>query len=199
MRLALVVVLVCACAALAARADAAPTRSTSCVAIVVWRGAQYVGPRTARDLPHGREVRAVEPGCNDVPGQPREPARRVRMRTIRGVPSRLALLRVFPLRVVYVANGYLLGRRLHRLLFGRVAAEGCTTGRAYPLAGAVVQPPSSGTFTIRRGRHEQIVVTDSRTRLGFPPTRRIRRGDRLRVRASPCRGFRVVAVRLDRD
>jgi hypothetical protein len=159
-----------------AGAVAPPTSEASCIAIVEWGGAEYIGTQP----PRGRTVefggglgRARVPACIDTsPSPPDERDTFARIRRIRGVPPALGVFGVRD-RLVYLARGYfphLLSHPLHSPLFGGLDTfGGARCGRPRRVRGAIVRINSLASFTLRpKGRRLLLIEVSSRTQIrGF--------------------------------
>jgi hypothetical protein len=184
---------------------AVPTAHAVCLDSVRYGSVYYGGVRLRRPVRLGGSVRGFDPGCNDVAGEPPEPDTPTRLIRIRGIDPRFAVARPASNRYVYVAAGFLPAVPafpLHDAIYGRSdLPDAC--GRmprldvAIVIRGRLLWPPTPYVpLDLRTALGERFVEVDARTQLGFPATKRIGVGRRLRVVAGRC-GRKLVAARID--
>lgn len=179
-----------------------PAADASCAAtVVVGKRLLFGQGDVARDElpPVGKEHPAVEPACNDE-GQD-DPGRPITVRTLRGLPPDVAVLRHQSSTELYVAEGSLVvsaAHPLHRAVYARgsVARRGPCRRVPRAVRGRLADE-SYGTLRtlvlrVGSGRPAAVVRTDERTRLtNRRPYEPVNPGQRLAVRTSVCRGRRV--------
>jgi hypothetical protein len=164
----------------------------SCLPLVKYKGHFYTGYPTNRTLKLRGRLAGVVPPCNDMPGGPPEPDRPTRLAAVAGVAPGVAVGKPVEPRIVYIRFGLFPAVRtfpLHRAIFGAGDRPNECSGmrllRTVRLTGTV-DAPSTFVLALRtKGRSRQILV-DARTRLGYPVTRPLRKGEGLVVSARDC-------------
>jgi hypothetical protein len=196
-------------AAPSAVASRTPAGATVCADVVRYRGTLYEGTFVGRALRRGARVHAVRPGCNDVSGANESDAG-VTLTQIVGVSASLAVLAVDNARHVYLVSGVFPeypDHPLHIALYGNRARPNACAGAkvlgAVRVRGTVTATPLAFNLLSVRStaRLTRQLWIDAWTRLGFPFTRRLVKGNRVDVVATRCRrpnttGAIVVARRI---
>jgi hypothetical protein len=191
---------VVACAALVAAVLAAveagvPARATACADVVRYGGKLYEGTFVGRTLRRGPRVRAVRPGCNDTPGA-NEPDVGVTLTKIVGVSPALAVLALDNGRHVYLVAGVFPefpDHPLHVALYGnRARPNDCAGARVLGtvrIRGTVTETPLAFNLLSVRATAgtTSLLWVDAWTRLAFPFTRRVVKGNRVDIVATRCR------------
>ena len=184
-----------ATALLAAVGAGAPARVTACADVVRYGGRLYEGTFVGRALRRGARVRAVRPGCNDTPGA-NEPDVGVTLTQIVGVSRTLAVLAPDNARHVYLVAGVFPefpDHPLHIALYGnRARPNDCAGARvlgSVRVRGTVTETPLAFNLLSVRSTTgaTSLLWIDAGTRLAFPFTRRVVKGDRVDIAAARCR------------
>jgi hypothetical protein len=137
----------------------------------------------------------VRPGCNDTPGA-NEPDIGLTVTQIVGVSPSLAVLAVDNARHVYLVSGVFPeypDHPLHIALYGNRArpnaCAGATALGSVRVRGAVTETPLAFNLLSVRSttRVTRQLWVDAWTRLAFPFTRRVVKGNRVDVVATRCR------------
>jgi len=175
----------------------------ACAASVKVGDDLYVPYHARQALPLGGRLSGVLPACNDVVGAPGPPERdqRVSLRTVRGIPAALAVVRPEQRSLAYAVIGtfpQLRGHPLARYLPRPAAARRC--GGRESRGGRVSVTPGFGPLVVdgrpigvRRGT----TIRGARDRAGQP---QILQGDLVAVTGRRCRQAgerRLVASRID--
>jgi hypothetical protein len=193
--LAIAAVIAVAAVTYAAGAAAAPFQRGACADLVRYRGALYEGTFVGRALRKGRRVRAVRPGCNDTPGAS-EPDVRVTLADVVGVSPSLALVAADNARHVYLVAGIFPenpNHPLHIALYGnRGRPNECLGARvlgSLRILGTLSETPLAFNLLSVRSTtgSTSLLHVDAWTRLAFPFTRRLVKGNRVDVVAARCR------------
>jgi hypothetical protein len=170
-------------------------RATACTDVVSYRGTLYEGTFVGRALRRGPRVQGIRPGCNDTPGA-NEPDVSATLTQIVGVPPSLAVLAVDNARHVYLVAGVFPeypDHPLHIALYGnRARPNECAGARALGttrIRGTVTETPLPfGFLSVRTSsRRTSLLLIDAWTRLAFPYTHPLVKGDRVDVVAARCR------------
>jgi hypothetical protein len=180
------------------------TAFAACAAAVQLRGITYVGSEFKRLPARGGPVAGgVQPGCNDTgPATPPEPDRPVALRTLKGVPTRIAVTGSAGSRTAYLAPGFLLELRSHPLhAYARLGAPSSLFGCRAPtvLRGHTrSQPGAGGLFVLFAGTLRVEVRVRSSTRV---LTRRVAGtpylGARQRLEVRGCRSTSGAVIAAD--
>jgi Family of unknown function (DUF6281) len=193
---AIVAVVAIAAVTYAAPASGAPARQAACADVVRYHGTLYEGTFVGRALRRASQrLHAVRPGCNDTPGA-NEPDTGVTLANIVGVSPSLALLATDNARHVYLVAGVFPenpNHPLHVALYGnRARPNECVGAKlvgSVHIRGTVTETPLPFNLLSVRSttRVTSLLLVDAWTRLGFPFTRRLVKGNRVDVAAARCR------------
>lgn len=184
-------------------------RTAACADVVRYRGTLYEGTFIGKAQRRGPRMRAVRPGCNDTPGA-NEPDVGVTVAQIVGVPPSLAVLAPENPRHVYLVAGVFPeypDHPLHIALYGNRArpndCAGARTLGSVRVRGTVTETPLAfNLLSVRtESRRTWLLRVDAWTRLAYPYTRPLVKGNRVDIVATRCRkpnttGPLVVARRI---
>ena len=189
--------LVTACVLLSSSSAAAstPTRATACADVVRYGGKLYDGTFVGRAQRRGARIRVVRPGCNDTGGA-NEPDIAITATKIVGVSPTLAVLAVDNARHVYLVSGVFPeypDHPLHIALYGnRARPNECAGARvvgAVRIRGSVTETPLAfDLLSVRTAsRQTSLLRIDAWTRLAYPYTLPLVKGNRVDIVATRCR------------
>jgi hypothetical protein len=203
----LVVVAAVSGAAPAASTDR-PSGQSACADLVRYHGALFAGTFVGRAVRVGQHVRAVRLGCADGPGGTVKNVG-TRLAQIRGVAPSLALLADDNARHVYLVAGVFPenpNHPLHIALYGNRArpddCQGAVLGSLRVRGTVSATPLPFNPLSVRTASGSRPLIVDAWTRLDYPYTRRLVKGNRVQVVAARCRAPNttravVVARRID--